>query len=53
MIVSHLPTLHRFVVQLYGITDKNIESVDEARVYQFFHKRKDFKQMPPSSDALF
>ena len=52
MIMTHTPTLQRFVMKLYGVSEDNITTVDGARLYLFLHKGRDFNHIPPSSDAL-
>eukprot|EP00745_Piridium_sociabile_P029609 TRINITY_DN48831_c1_g1_i4.p2 TRINITY_DN48831_c1_g1~~TRINITY_DN48831_c1_g1_i4.p2 ORF type:complete len:222 (-),score=27.38 TRINITY_DN48831_c1_g1_i4:119-784(-) len=52
MVRTHTTMLERFVIQLYGVYDDDITSVDAARLYLFLHKGRDFEHMPPSSDAL-
>lgn len=52
MIKTHTPMLQRFFMQLYGVSEEGITTVDAARLSLFFHKGRDFEQMPPSSDAL-
>lgn len=52
MIERHTPVFHQFVIQLYGVVDEDITTVDAARLHLFFHKGRDFDHMPPSSDAL-
>ena len=45
--------LQKFVVNLYGLSESEIESVDDTRHYLFIMKGKDFFQMSPGSDALY
>ena len=52
MIRTHTPTLQRFVLMLYGVSEDNMTTVDAAQLALFFHKGKDFDHMPLSSDAL-
>ena len=44
--------LERFVIQLYGVYEEKITTVDAVRLYLFQHKGSDSEHMPPSSDAL-
>ena len=52
MIRTHMPTLEKFVIQLYGVHDEDITSVDAARRHLLLHKGRDFEHTPPSSHAL-
>ena len=52
MVATHTPILHKFVMQLYGVSEEDIQNVDAARLFLFIHKGRDFDHMPPSSDAL-
>ena len=51
-LVEFFPIIQRFINSMFGINE-DISSVDDAWYMLFFHKSKTFKQMPPSSDALF
>lgn len=52
MITTHTSMLGRFVIQLYGVYEEDITTVDAARLFLLLHKGKYFENMPPSSDAL-
>lgn len=52
MVEECTPTIHKFVMHLYGVTEETITTVDAARFHLFFHKGRDFDHMPPGSDAL-
>eukprot|EP00745_Piridium_sociabile_P029611 TRINITY_DN48831_c1_g1_i5.p1 TRINITY_DN48831_c1_g1~~TRINITY_DN48831_c1_g1_i5.p1 ORF type:complete len:333 (-),score=65.80 TRINITY_DN48831_c1_g1_i5:455-1453(-) len=41
MVRTHTTMLERFVIQLYGVYDDDITSVDAARLYLFLHKGRD------------
>ena len=49
---TYSPVLQQFVIQLYGICEKDVSTVDDARHRLFLNKGKDFSQMPPGSNAL-
>ena len=51
IIRTHTPILQRFVLELYGVSEDNITTVDAVRLALFFHKGRDFGHLPPSSDA--
>jgi len=44
--------IENFVVRLYD-NNPDITSVNASRLELFYYKRKDFKHMPPSRDALY
>ena len=50
-VLRAMPTISKFVVRLYGVRERDIKSVDEARLY-LLHKGKNFDSMPQSSDTL-
>ena len=52
MMRTHTAMLERFVIQLYGVYDDDITSVDAARRKLLLHKGRNFEHIPPSSDAL-
>ena len=53
ILINYSALLQKFVVNLYGLSESEIESVDDARHYLFLKKGKDFVQMPPGSDAFY
>ena len=52
MVRANTHILEKFVVQLYGVYDDDITSVDAARQNLVLCKGKDSEHIPPSSDAL-
>lgn len=50
-VLQVMPLIEKFTVLLYGVTDKGISSVNEARAH-LFDKGRDFENLPPCGDTL-
>ncbi len=45
--------IQKYVVKLYGLSEKEISNVDSARLHLILYHGKQFQNIPPSSDALY